>query len=300
MPSTRIALCSDTHFWPDATRRYGHDKDQLQPWSEEIQASLFNELKAVAPDMILHLGDLTCGGGHFKMPPDQFFATLTATVDAFRSLPADFHGLPGNHDCPENGDWSFAAQYLGLEPGLGQTIDLPTARLVLLNTHGHSPEQIAAIWPNSPNAGWVNQAELARLDETLATTGNRPVFLFSHQLLRPWLAPTQPWQDLYGIENAAEVLAVLACHGNVRAVFQGHAHRLDVHQATLGNKEGWFVILPAIIEYPLAWLQLDLLPDELQVQVHKLPLPELATLSRDTGQAWRAGQPEWGSFSISI
>jgi 3',5'-cyclic AMP phosphodiesterase CpdA len=300
MGPKRIALCSDTHFWPGATRRYGYHADQLQPWSEVIQTCLLAELAAISPDLILHLGDLTCGGGHFQMPHDQFFTTLTATVTAFRALPAEFYALPGNHDCPENGDWTFASQYLGLDVGLGRTIDLPLARLVLLNAQGHSPAKLTGIWPNSPNAGWVSPAELARLDEALATAGQRPVFIFSHQLLWPWLEPTQPWQELYGIENVAEVLAVLGRHGNVRAVFQGHAHRVDVQQARLGPAMCWFVVLPAIIVYPMAWLQLDLWPDQLQVRLHHLPLPELAELSRDTGQAWRAGQAEWHNYTIPI
>lgn len=301
MPSIRLALCSDTHFWPGATRCYSSQKSQLQPWSEQIQDSLLAELKAAAPDLVLHLGDFTCGGGHFEMPHPEFFNTLAATIQAFRSLPAEFYGLPGNHDCPERGDWSFAAQQLGLEPGQGRTIDLPQARLVLLNAQGHAPEQIAATWPRGPNAGWVNQAELARLDDSLAAAGNRPVIIFSHQLLQPWVGD-QPWKDLYAVENAGAVLALLARHGNVRAVIQAHAHRLDVRQAPVGRSECWFVIIPAVIEYPLAWVQLDLTPVDLQVALQKLPLPELAAISRDSGdgQGWRAGRPEWNKFRIPL
>jgi len=300
MSRTRIALCSDTHFWPGATRRYGHYDDQMQPWSEQIQATLLTELEAAAPDVLLHLGDLTCGGGHFEMPDDQFFDTLAATIEAFTALPSAFYALPGNHDCPVNGNWSFAEQRLGLEPGLGHTIDLPAVRLVMLNAQGHSPEKLVATWPRGPNPGWVNQAELERLDNALATAGNRPVLLFSHQLLRPWATESQPWKALYGIENAADVLAVLARHHNVRAVFQGHAHRLDVHQARVGQQDCWFVILPAVMVYPMAWLQLDLQAAALRVTMKNLPLPELAALSRDTGQAWRAGRPEWQDISISL
>ncbi|MCB0155926.1 MAG: metallophosphoesterase, partial [Anaerolineae bacterium] len=201
MSATRLALCSDTHFWPGATRRYGHDEEQLQPWSVPLQAALLAELSAAAPDLILHLGDLTCGGGHFEMPEDEFYTVLAATVQAFASLPASFQALPGNHDCPANGDWTFAEQQLGLGPGLGRTIDLPAARLVLLNAQGHSAEQLAAAYPRGPNAGWVNQAELTRLADALATAGERPVLIFSHQLLRPW-SGAQPWKELYAIENA--------------------------------------------------------------------------------------------------
>jgi len=298
MSRIRLALCSDTHFWPGAARRYGHHDDQLQPWSEQIQETLLADLKATPPEFVLHLGDLTCGGGHFEMPDDTFQTVLAATVEAFSALPSAFYALPGNHDCPAHGDWSFAEQQLGLEPGLGRTIDLPAVRLVLLNAQGHMPEQLAATWPRGPNAGWVNQAELARLDSALATAGNRPVLLFSHQLLRPWVVDAQPWNDLYGIENGADVLAVMARYKNVRAVFQGHAHRVDLHAESIGGETCWFMVLPAIIEYPMAWLQVDVQADMVRVQVKRLPLPTLAALSRDTGQGWRAGKLEWYSFSI--
>jgi 3',5'-cyclic AMP phosphodiesterase CpdA len=64
MTQTRIALCSDTHFWPGATRNYGLEEEQLQLWSEIIQGTLLAELELAAPDLTLHLGDLTCGVGH--------------------------------------------------------------------------------------------------------------------------------------------------------------------------------------------------------------------------------------------
>ncbi len=274
---------------------------QLQPWSEHIQATLLAELETARPDLIFHLGDLTCGGGSFNMPTETFFATLEATYEAFQAQPADFLALPGNHDCPPGGDWSYAEKRFGLGPGLGQTIDLPTARLVLLNAQGHPPEQISAAWPDDPTSGWVNEAELARLAEALATADERPVLLFLHQVLKPWVG-AQPWQGLYGIENADAVLTVLEKAGNVRAVFQGHAHRLDVQQAKVGPEACWFIVGPAIIEYPLAWLQLDLTPTQLHVSVQRLPLSDLATLSLEQGEdrSWRAGQPAWQDFSIPL
>jgi len=301
MSQTRIALCSDTHFWPGAKERFGPVGSQLQPWSEQIQAALLAELKAAAPDLLIHSGDLTCGGGSFDMPHETFFAALDASYAAFKTLPADFHILPGNHDCPAGGDWSYAEARFGLAAGLGQTIDLPEARLILVNAQGHLPEQLAAAWPDDPIYGWVNEAEQARLAEALAGAGDRPILIFIHQLLRPW-AGDQPWRDLYGVENVDAVLAILAQSGNVRGVFQSHAHRLDVHQTVSGVKPCWFIIGPALIEYPLAWLLLDLSPGQLHVTMQRLPLAELAALSQQTGdgQAWRAGRPEWRDFTIML
>jgi Icc protein len=295
--STRIALCCDTHFWPNSARQFGATEGQLQPHSRQIQEVLLAELQAASPDLIFHLGDLTCGGGAFEMPDVEFYATVDETVAAFQALPGEFSILPGNHDCPANGgDWTYLEQKTGLEPGLGKTIDLPAARLVLLNAQGHSPQQIADALPSDPTYGWVSPAELARLDTALASAGERPVLLFVHQLLQSW-SGEQEWKDLYGVQNAAEVLTIMARYNNVRAVFQAHAHRLNVQRV---NKT-WFVVSPAIIEYPLAWLQLDLSAGALQVTMKQLPLPNLARLSlKNSDEPWRAGQPDWRESVIQF
>jgi 3',5'-cyclic AMP phosphodiesterase CpdA len=300
MTRTRIALCADTHVWPNAVQRFGQFGSQLQPWSQEIQAVLLAELAAAQPDIVLHLGDFTCGGGSFDMPAETFHTVLAEVIAGLQSLAADFYGLPGNHDYVVGKDWAYAEQLLGLGPGLGCTIDTPVARLILLNAQGHSQTQRDAAIPNDPTYGWVNAAELARLEEALASAGARPVLIFCHQVLYCWCGD-QPWADLYGIRNAAEVLAVLARYPNVKAIFQAHAHRLDVQVAPLGKQQCWFVVLPAVIEYPLAWLELNVHPGAVQCTLRRLPRRDLAELSRQRGDIdWRAGRPEWGDFTIPL
>lgn len=298
MTTTRIALCSDTHFWPHATQRFGDGGAQMQPWSTEIQATLLAEITAAQPNLLFHLGDMTCGGGSFLMPHATFAATLTDLVAAWQQV-APFYGLPGNHDCPQGGDYTFAEGLLGLAASQGHTIDTTQARLVLLHTQGHSAEQIAAAAPGDPCHGWVSPAELARLETALATAGNRPVLLFCHQLLHPWVGEGRSWADLYGIANGELVLALIKRYGNVRAVFQAHAHRLDVQATQLGQQPCWFMVIPAVIEYPMAWLELTLTANQLQVQMRRLPLRDLAEQSLQSGGGdWRAGRPEWRNFTI--
>jgi hypothetical protein len=273
----------------------------MQPWSAEIQAVLLAEIAAAQPDLVLHLGDFTCGGGSFGMADALVTATLGEIVSEFQRLPAAFFGLPGNHDSPLGQPWAVAEALLGLPPGQGSTIDTPQARLVLLNAQGHDQAQIDAALPFDPVAGWVNAAELARLDAALAGAGDRPVLLFSHQLLQPWRENDQPWADLYGIDNRDQVLACLHRHGNVRAVIQAHAHRLDVQQRPIGEHSCWFIILPAVIEYPMAWLELALTSDTLHLTMHRLPLADLAEQSRRAGHGdWRAGQPAWRNLTLPL
>jgi 3',5'-cyclic AMP phosphodiesterase CpdA len=300
MTTTRLALCSDTHFWPEATQRFGQSGAQMQPWSGEIQQVLLAELAAARPDAIVHLGDFTCGGGSFNMPPALFGPTLASVSAAFQTLPAPFYGLPGNHDFVLGEDWSYAEGLLGLGAGTGRTIDTPHARLILINAQGHSAQQRNAALPNDPTSGWVNDVELARLDQALAGAGDRPVLVLCHQLLQPW-AGEQPWADLYGIDNAAEVLSLLSRYNNVRAVFQAHAHCLNIQRLSLGAQYCWFVVIPAVIEYPMAWIQLDVGTDAAHLTMRRLPLAELAELSRNSNNTdWRAGQPAWRNMTLSF
>ncbi|CAN5729982.1 3',5'-cyclic-AMP phosphodiesterase [soil metagenome] len=299
----RIGLCADTHFWPtDALYSGSHGSLQLQPWSEQLQSALLAELENAQLDYVIHMGDVTCGGGVYDMPPDEFYTALDQTHQAYRQLSARIYALPGNHDCPPGGgNWSYFEKLWALQPGMGEIIDTPMARLILLNSQGHSVQQIEAAKPTDPVYGWVSDAELTRLEDGLATAGERPVLLFTHQLLQPW-SEGKPWEDFYEIRNAAPVLALLERYGNVRAVFQAHAHRLDVQKLTVGNRPCYFIVMPAVIEYPLGWLYLELTHSALQISLQRLPLSELADLGgySGEGQLWRSGQLEWAHLRIDL
>jgi Icc protein len=306
---TRIALCTDTHNWmpPPGNESPGAQAVALQYDSPAVQAALLDVLRAEQPDLVVHLGDFTCGGGYFHMPPADFVSASAAIRHNFAALPMPVYALPGNHDCvPGGGDWRVFEELWGLRHGLGHTVDLPAARLVLVHSQGHSPARIAAAAPSDPVYGWVGDAELARLDAALAGAGDRPVILFLHQLLIPWSSGVN-WLDYYGTANGGRVLEIMDRHANVRAVFQGHAHLYDVQERAVGGRPCRFVVAPAVIDYPVGWLDLHLDEDCLQVTLRQLPLPDLIERSRDArpgnggaSQEWRAGRPEWSSFVIDL
>lgn len=300
---TTIGVCSDTHFWrTDEPVVTSDGSMQLQPWSVELLNELVNSLREQKVDLVLHLGDQTCGGGTFGMTPDEFLAELDYLREAYLSMGIPFYPLPGNHDSlPVVGGWTDFERIWELEPGIGQTIDAPNARLVLLNTHGHNQGQIDTAQDGDPVYGWVNDAELARLEEALATAGDRPVLIFCHQLLKCW-SNGQGWRAFYEVRNGPGVLAVMERYGNVRAVFQGHAHRFDVQAMPMAGRECTYVVLPSLIEYPLAWLRLDISKDNVRMRLIRLPLADLANKSRASGagQSWRAGRPEWWDHVIPL
>ncbi len=302
-PCTRIGLCSDTHNWTTAEPHVGELGNlMLQHRASDLQTILLDTLANADLDMVIHLGDFTCGGGYFGLPVEQFYALEESIRRDFAALPMPAYGLPGNHDCPPGGgDWTHFEQLWGLAPDMGLTVDLPQARLVLLHTQGHSAEQIVQSRPADPIYGWVADAELERLDAALAGAGDRPVLLFLHQVLQPW-QDASSWWELFGVRNVQPVMDILAHHRNVRAVFQGHAHRYNLQSRLIGGRPCHFVVTPCIIEYPVAWLQLDLTPTHLDVTFHHLPVPDLIELSRSSGagQDWRAGLPVWHNTRIDL
>jgi len=298
----RIALTTDTHYWPGGQQFFGTEEEQLQPWFELIHGVFLDAVRSSRPDILIHLGDFSCGGGVFEMPDALFFHTLERLDRDYRSVAPRYYAVPGNHDCPAGtNDYSFCEELLGLSPRLGRTVDTDMARFVFLNSQGHSDEQRQAVLPKDPTYGWVAEAELARLDEALSGAGDRPVIVFTHQLLHPW-ANARPYQELYGTANADAVLDLFAQYGNVRAVFQGHAHILDVQKSLVGPHAVCFVVAPSLTQFPLGWLMLTLKSGSLYVKYRPLPLPELSQRSRTAGagSAWRAGDPAWHDFVIDL
>ena len=299
---TRIALLTDTHAWPDAPGAFGGEQEQLQPAFETIHATFLADVRSQSPEILIHLGDFTCGGGSFEMPQPAFYAALQRLNRELRAAAPQFYGLPGNHDCPAGcNDYSFCEGLLGLAPRLGRTVDTDAARLVFLHSQGHSDEQRQAVLPKDPTYGWIADAELERLDRSLAEAGGRPVIVFTHQLLHPWANPRR-WRSLYATANSEAVLDIFARYGNVRAVFQGHAHLLDLREVMVGNQPIRFVVAPSLIQYPLGWLLLTLSAGALRVQYRALGLPQLSEQSRMAGAGadWRAGDAAWQNFSVRL
>lgn len=302
--ATVIAIVSDTHLWQRPHPVIMADGTlQIQPWSEQLLDLLITELAAAQVDLVMHLGDQTCGGGSYAMPPDEFVATLHHIYTRLQTLSAPVMALPGNHDArPGDGDLSDFHTLWQYEPGLGKTIDLPQARLILLNSMGHSPEQIAAAQEHDPVYGWVNAAELQRFDTALASADGRPVLVFTHQILQPW-QDGHPWYDYFGIANASEVLGVIARRGGVRAIFQGHAHRLNMQERRCApDRSCVFGVMPALIEYPVAWVQLTLTATQAHCMLRRLPLDSPAMLSAQSGggQSWRQGEPAWWDYRFPL
>ena len=299
--ATRIALIADTHVWPTAAApppAGGHYAAMLLDQTEALHALLLEEVAASDAQLLIHLGDLTCGGGFFNMPATGFAPLITRLHADFATLPMPAYALPGNHDTPPGGGgWAIFEQLWGLGHGLGSTLDVDGLRLLLINAQGHNNAQIRAAQPGDPVYGWLSDAELARIDDALATADGRPVLAFMHQLLHPWRTH-RPWKPYFAVRNADALMTIFARHRGVRILFQGHAHRYEQGEIGFNGFRSLSVLAPSIIEYPLGWLQLDVQPTGLEVKLRQLPRADLIARSLcDGAQAWRAPAPlhQWSA-----
>jgi 3',5'-cyclic-AMP phosphodiesterase len=149
------------------------------------------------PDALLVTGDIVqddpAGYAHFR----RLFSALGLPVLC----------IPGNHDDPR-------AMRLELDAPpfvLGGHVDLGRWRIVLLDS----------CLPGSAS-GRLSPESLRALDAALGSAGKRHCMVCLHHHPVPMASR---WLDRVGLENAAEFLATVDRHPNVRAIVWGHVHQ---------------------------------------------------------------------------
>ncbi|MEZ4612818.1 MAG: metallophosphoesterase [Caldilineaceae bacterium] len=301
-------MLSDTHYWPAGVEQVGSSGSvQVLAAGDEILAALAAELDELQPDAILHLGDVTCGGGTYAMGDGAFEDALRHVQSLLRARSAPVFALPGNHDCyPGGSDWACFEEMWGLSAGQGWTVDTPVARLSAAQRTGPLGRTDRRRPPRRrrsrrPGLRLGERGGVGPVGPGAGRAGDRPVVLFVHQLLRPW-AGDQEWKDFYEVRNAPAVLDVMARHGNVaRRHPRARAPAGRPHRP-VGEGRTTFVVVPSLVEYPLAWLRLDMDATSLRLRLCPLPLPALldVTCASGAGQGWRAGRPAWQDMTIAL
>src|SRR2546430_4055591 len=155
------------------------------------------------PDCMVITGDLA-DTGH----PDEY-ATLRAIL---RRCPVPVHLLPGNHDDPADliarfGDTPFLGN--GVSPSYA--VEYPEATLVIANS-----------WVQGSPAGCLGPAQLAWIDQALASRPGVPAFVCLHH---PPVPVGIPFLDGMILQDAARLAAVIGKHPYVVRVLAGHVHR---------------------------------------------------------------------------
>jgi len=115
--------------------------------------------------------------------------------------------LPGNHDLPEH----MRIVLAGPPFQVGGVVRNGCWIIVLLDT-----------WLEHSAGGRLGAVELRRLEHVLAEHEDAHALLCLHHQPIPMLSR---WLDEVGLEDASELLEVVARHDNVRGVLWGHVHQ---------------------------------------------------------------------------
>jgi Icc protein len=203
MQAFQLLQVTDPHLFGDTTRElYGLNT------AESLRLVLAAALgTGRRRDAIVVTGDI---GDDFSVAAYANFRRALAGCGA------PVFCLPGNHDDPALmatlfNDGGF--QYCGRARLGGWGV-------VLLDTHldGHA-------------AGRLAPQELARLDTDLRALADVPVLVCLHHVPVP---VGSAWLDAVGLQNGAELLAVIDRHPQVRALLAGHVHQeFDAQRGTV-------------------------------------------------------------------
>lgn len=194
MPPVQLLQLTDTHLFADEAREI-YDTNTAASLRAALRSALAGGRR---PDAVLVTGDIA---------DDESRGAYLNFRSTLAKVGVPVHCLPGNHDSP-----ALMAELLGRD-GFAYCgrADLGGWRVVLLDSH-----------VDRDPSGFVRDEELRRLDADLRAAGGRPALVCIHH---PPVALGSAWIDGVGLRNAAETLAVLDRHANVRAVVSGHVHQ---------------------------------------------------------------------------
>jgi 3',5'-cyclic-AMP phosphodiesterase len=195
----RIAQISDLHIKPPGALAYG--RVDTAKALERCVAAL-NAFEP-APDFVVISGDLA------DTPVAEEYDYL---LQLLAPLKPPFAGIPGNHDGRELMRAAFPNAAFAFSSGpLNQHIEVGGLDLMLLDSSV----------PGKPH-GELDMPTLQWLDNTLASSVDRPALLFLHH--PPFVAGI--WHmDRQNLSNAAELAAIIRRHPRAQLVATGHIHR---------------------------------------------------------------------------
>jgi 3',5'-cyclic AMP phosphodiesterase CpdA len=205
----RVGLISDVHFGPNA--HHAGKLRKLSHRAEELTRAFVATMNDSAhPDLVVNLGDVI---------EDESAEADRARYGKFdhllRQIDAEIIHVAGNHDSVNLRDDELA-QLWQHEGELHFSREFMGWHLVMLRTLDRGNEGI-----------WVPERQLQWLEDDLRSN-DTPCLVFVHHPLSEMDLTGNRWFDgrphLCRVANRREVRALLERSGNVRAVFNGHAH----------------------------------------------------------------------------
>lgn len=203
---SKVIIFSDPHMVPPGATIAGIDP------AARLAAGIahVNALHADAARVVI-LGDLVHGGDPVS------YRRIAALLD---ELTPPVAIVPGNHDNRTALRAAFPAAPVDADGFLQQVIELPEARMLLLDTLHPAPGET----PDGRHSGRLCPARMAWLEARLAASANddRPVLIAMHH---PPHATGFANMDAIMLENGADFHALLARYPIVRHLTCGHVHR---------------------------------------------------------------------------
>lgn len=231
-----VATANDVHFGEVECGHLGSPHDDIgpffssapgdPPYPETMNRAVVEEMRALAPDVIVVKGDLTSVGS------EEQYAAFLATYGA---LGERMHHVRGNHDAMRDPTMAIEdAPY---------AIDLDGVTLAVVDT----------VIPGT-DGGQLTGDQVQWLDD-LAGEATGPVLVFGHHYL--WdLRSDHRNPHTFGItpDDSEALAAVVTRHENIAGYFAGHTHRNRIRRYDTVRGVP-FVEVACTKDYPGAWAE---------------------------------------------
>ena len=311
MSQLTFLVLTDTHVHVQS-----NDKDWDCSWNTilntrgaEILSVFVEDANAVAPDFVVHCGDLT-------NVSDE--ASYRAASEILSGLKCPLYFTPGNHDTYHPGCRRLAAELLGSDDsGLTRVVRIGGWRLILvdavcwLNKDGSVREDYV---PGQSEDIIAPDSELEAVRAELDRDSATPTLCFTHPVLKLRREGYPVSSDREGkpVEGgtmmmdgeegyASRLTTILDSCRCVKAVFYGHGHWHDCLPPNPDNgQDGTLYCQTAgLAEFPCEYRRVQVGSNRIGVETMTLSRGDFAELSYipARGNLWPQGRPTDRSFS---
>ena len=270
----------------------------------EILSIFVEDANAIAPDFVVHCGDLT-------NVSDE--ASYRAASEILSGLNCPFYLTLGNHDTYNSGARDLAAELFGLP----RIVNSGEWRLILVDgVHWINKDGSvqADFDPDNYKDIITPDSELGAVRSEMERDPAVPTMCFTHPSLkfRPEAYPVPTHMGGEPVEGGLVMMdeemgapsklgSIVDSYPCVKAAFCGHGHW---HECLLGNSinggsSPLYCQTAGLAEFPCEYRKIRLTSDRIDVETVKLSRGNFAELSYipARGNRWTAGRPIDRSFS---
>lgn len=281
----RFAVIADNHLYvgpPDDGK-----PPRVLTEGVRILETLVADLNALDLDFVVHMGDLTCGGGGFAMPYEAYVKSLDVAAQLLSDVNAPLHVVPGNHDCdPERGMFNAFENHWPLPRPMTLHNLTPDLRLAVANVYG------SCVYDRQ-SGEWTNT-----LDAMLRAAADRPTILAVHTWILPHTYADSHDEPRLGLPRGVEQLTATLRDYPIIMALTGHRHRNRVGRC--GNAV--VIDTASLMAYPLGYRVIELHDGRAVGRFRQLNLPEVIERSRrlsdDAFNAQLLGTPADRDFDV--